>query len=43
MTKINSQDWIQKTVGKYRIILEISRGKNGVVFLAANEQKKKSR
>ncbi len=40
MTKINSQDWIQKTVGKYRIILEISRGKNGVVFLAANEQTK---
>ena len=40
MTKINSQDWIQKKVGNYRIILEISRGKNGVVFLAANEQTK---
>jgi len=40
MTKINSQDWIQKTVGKYKIILEISRGENGVVFLAANEQTK---
>jgi len=40
MTKINSQDWIQKTVGKYRIILEISRGRDGVVFLAENEQTK---
>ena len=40
MTKINSQNWIQKTVGKYKIILEISRGKNGVVFLAANVQTK---
>ncbi len=40
MTKINSQDWIQKSVGKYRIILEISRGRNGVVFLAENEKTK---
>jgi len=40
MNSINSEDWIGKVTGSYRLVVEIGRGRSGVVFLAEHTQRK---
>ncbi len=38
MSALNAQDWIGHTAGSYRVLVEIGRGRRGVVFLGEHTQ-----